>query len=175
MRNRRTGGGANICGNITSTLSGTASLAQWLRRPSREREARGSIPTFAVGFFFPRVEPYLWFKNTPVATLLGAWRCKGQRWDWLARCQYTVTGWDRKFGLYFLSRCGSTSEQIRVWDTLACCEDRQKQPTLFRLTLLRPLSFVVCAAWRNRRKTSLLWRLSPNHRSDNTLLTSNRG
>ena len=33
---------------------------------------------------------------------------KGQRWDWLARCQYTVTGWDGKFDLQLLSQCGST-------------------------------------------------------------------
>ena len=32
----------------------------------------------------------------------------GQCWDWLARCQYTVTGWDGKFGLQLLSQCGST-------------------------------------------------------------------
>ena len=30
--------------------------------------------------------------GTPVATLPGAWRGMGQRWDWSARCQYTVTG-----------------------------------------------------------------------------------
>ena len=30
--------------------------------------------------------------GTPVATLPGAWRYKGQRWDWSSQCQYTVTG-----------------------------------------------------------------------------------
>ena len=29
--------------------------------------------------------------GTPVATLPGAWRYKGQRWDWSSQCQYTVT------------------------------------------------------------------------------------
>ena len=32
---------------------------------------------------------------------------QGQRWDWLARFQYTETGCDRKFDLQFLSQCGS--------------------------------------------------------------------
>ena len=27
--------------------------------------------------------------GTPVATLPGAWRYRGQRWDWSARCHYT--------------------------------------------------------------------------------------
>ena len=30
--------------------------------------------------------------GTPVATLPGGQALEGQRWDWLARCQYTVTG-----------------------------------------------------------------------------------
>ena len=38
--------------------------------------------------------------DTPVATL------PGQHWDWLARCQYIVTGLGRKFDLQLLSRCG---------------------------------------------------------------------
>ena len=32
---------------------------------------------------------------------------KGQRLDWLAQCQHTVTGWDGKFDLQLLSQCGS--------------------------------------------------------------------
>ena len=47
--------------------------------------------------------------RTPVATLPGL-RClvlQGQRWDWLAQCQYSVTGWGRKFDLQLLSPCGS--------------------------------------------------------------------
>ena len=33
---------------------------------------------------------------------------QGQCWDWLARCQYIVTGWDGEFKLQLLSQCGST-------------------------------------------------------------------
>ena len=33
---------------------------------------------------------------------------KCQHWDWLAWCQYTVTGWDSKFDLQLLSQRGST-------------------------------------------------------------------
>ena len=58
---------------------------------------------------FSGVESYQWLKN---------WHSSGyparrlalysQCWDWLARCQYTVTGWDGKFDLQLLSQCGST-------------------------------------------------------------------
>ena len=61
-----------------------------------------------------------------LATLPGAWRCRVS-----TGCQYTVTGWGRTFDPQLLSQCGSTvklSEQIRPWDTLACCWD-VKQPT----------------------------------------------
>ena len=55
------------------------------------------------------VESYQWLKNWhssgyPARRLA----LKGQRWDWSARCLYTVTGWDGKFGLQLLSQCGST-------------------------------------------------------------------
>ena len=33
---------------------------------------------------------------------------KGQRWDWLTRCQYIVTGWNGKFDLQLVSQCGCT-------------------------------------------------------------------
>ena len=33
---------------------------------------------------------------------------QGQRWDWFARCQCTVTEWGKKFDLQLLSQCGST-------------------------------------------------------------------
>ena len=36
--------------------------------------------------------------DTPVATLPSTWQKKGQWWDWLAQCQYTVSGWGRKKG-----------------------------------------------------------------------------
>ena len=58
---------------------------------------------------FSRVESYQWFKNwhsggCPARHLA----LQGQHWDWLARCQYTVTGWDGKFGLQLPSQSGST-------------------------------------------------------------------
>ena len=78
-------------------------LAERLGRLPREGKILGLNPAF-VGIFFG-VESYLWLKNWhfsghPARRLV----LKGQCWDWLARCQYTVTGWDGKFGL----QCGST-------------------------------------------------------------------
>ena len=49
---------------------------------------------------------------TLVATLLGTW---GQCWDWLAWCQYTVTGRDSRVHLHFLSQCGSTNICLSGW------------------------------------------------------------
>ena len=49
---------------------------------------------------FSRVESYQWLENWHrsgyPARHLALW---GQCWDWFARCQYTVTGWRRKFDL----------------------------------------------------------------------------
>ena len=58
---------------------------------------------------FPGVESCQWLKTWdssgyPARRLA----IQGEFWDWLARCQYTVTGWDGKFGLQLLSQCGST-------------------------------------------------------------------
>ena len=58
---------------------------------------------------FSGVESYQSFKNWhssgyPVRRMA----LKGQCWDWLARCQYTVTGRDGKFDLQLLSQCGNT-------------------------------------------------------------------
>ena len=55
------------------------------------------------------VESYQWLKNWhssgyPARRLA----LEGQRWDWSARCQYTVTGWGRKSDLQLLSQCGNT-------------------------------------------------------------------
>ena len=55
------------------------------------------------------VESYQWLKNWhssgyPPRRLA----LQGQRWDCSAWCQYTVNGWDGKFGLQLLSQCGST-------------------------------------------------------------------
>ena len=55
------------------------------------------------------VESYQWLQNWHSSGYPA--RCLvflGQCWDWLARCQCSVTGWDGKFGLQLLSRCGST-------------------------------------------------------------------
>ena len=51
----------------------TASLAEWLRRPPRERKIRGSNP--ACVWIFPGSSHTSDLKiGTPVATLPGAWR-----------------------------------------------------------------------------------------------------
>ena len=73
------------------------------------------------------VESYQWLKNWhssgyPARRLA----LYGQHWDWSARCQYTVTGWGRTLDLQLLSQVWQhvkLSEQIRPWDTLACCWD----------------------------------------------------
>ena len=52
--------------------------------------------------------------DTPVAILPGAGLAfLGQRRDWLNRCQFTVTGWERKFDMQLLSRWGSTFNCLR--------------------------------------------------------------
>ena len=75
------------------------------------------------------IESYQWLQNWHSsgypARCLALW---GQCWDWLARCQYTVTGWDGKLDLHLLSVAARKIEQNRPWDTLACCWD-VKQPT----------------------------------------------
>ena len=57
----------------------------------------------------------------------------GHCWDWPAQCQYTVTGWDRKFYQQtFISvwQHIKVSEQIHPWDTLACYWDVQQPTTI---------------------------------------------
>ena len=54
----------------------------WLRRPPREREVPGSNPTSARIFSGSNTSDFM--------CVPGAWRYV--RWDWSARCQYTVTG-----------------------------------------------------------------------------------
>ena len=78
-----------------------------VRRPPRERKVPGSNPACA-GIFFA-VESYQWLKHGhsggyPAKRLA----LQGQRWDWSARCQYTMAGWDGKFDLNLLSQCSST-------------------------------------------------------------------
>ena len=54
---------------------------------------------------------------------------KDHCWGWLAWCQYTVTGWDSKFDLQHLSRCGSTydclSRSVPEILTVACWDDKE--------------------------------------------------
>ena len=45
--------------------------------------------------------------DTPVATLPSCLELMSQRWEWLAQCQYTVIGCNRKFDAQLLSQCGS--------------------------------------------------------------------
>ena len=56
-----------------SSLLFTTSLAQWLRRPPRERKVPGSIPACA-GIFSGSSHTGDLNIGTPVATLPGAWR-----------------------------------------------------------------------------------------------------
>ena len=79
----------------------TASLAKWLNRT-----VRSSNPS-CDGIFPGRV-----IRATSKLAL--QWLpCQvpgviGSRWDWSARCQYTVTGRGREFNLQLLYQCGST-------------------------------------------------------------------
>ena len=57
----------------TLTAAATASLAQWLRRPSRERKIPGSNPA-CDGIFSGSSHTSGLKIGTPVATLPGAWR-----------------------------------------------------------------------------------------------------
>ena len=57
---------------------------------------------------FSGVESYQWLKKWhssgyPARRLA----LQGQCWDWSARCQYTVTGWDGQCKQQLLSQCGS--------------------------------------------------------------------
>ena len=69
--------------------------------------SRVRIPLVPGSFF--GVESYQWLRNwhssAYPARRLVLW---GQCWDWSARCQYTVTEWDGRFGLQLLSQCGCT-------------------------------------------------------------------
>ena len=63
---------------------------------------------------FYRAEPYQWLKNWLSSGQARRLAIREQRWDWLSRCQYTVTGWDRKFDLQLLSQCGSTYNCLSI-------------------------------------------------------------
>ena len=96
-----------------------------LKRSPTKRKVKGSIPACPVGIF--QVESYQWHKNWYSSGYPA--RClavQDQRWDWLARCQYTVTGWRRNvWSATSISvwQQVKSSEQIRPWGTLACCLD----------------------------------------------------
>ena len=60
-----------------------------------------------------QVKSYQWPKNWcrsgyPARRLV----LKGQHWDWLAWCQYTVTGWNRMFDLQLLRQCVSMYNRL---------------------------------------------------------------
>ena len=58
---------------------------------------------------FSGVESNQWLKNWHSSGFLARRPAlQGLCWDWFARCQYTVTGWDGMFDLQLLSQCGST-------------------------------------------------------------------
>ena len=72
--------------DVLSSVTCTTSLAKWLRRPYRERKIRRSILACVVGNFSG--------SNHTSDVKIGA-RClalKGQRWDFLAQCQYSTSG-----------------------------------------------------------------------------------
>ena len=97
-----------------------------------------------------RVESYQWLKNCD-SSGYPAMRL-GQRWNWLARCQYVVIGCDRKFDLQALSPCDRTCAcQIRPWDALPCSWD-VKQPTNKTNKLC-----TVLAARLVSRETTQIW------------------
>ena len=64
----------------------TASLAEWLRRPPRERKIPASNPACAE--IFPGSSHTSDSSGYSVRRLA----LEGQCWDWSAGCQYTVTG-----------------------------------------------------------------------------------
>ena len=77
-----------------------------VRRPPRDWQTWVRFP-FCRGSFF-QIESYqriqIWcFGGYPASYLA----IQGQRWGWLARCRYPVTGRDRTFDLR-LSQCGNT-------------------------------------------------------------------
>ena len=91
-----------------SQLCSSHLLAGLVVKASASGSGRSQVQIpLATGFF--QVESYQWLINWhssgyPARRLA----LKGQRRDWSARCQYTVTGWGRKFDLQLLFQCGST-------------------------------------------------------------------
>ena len=94
---------------ITTALSSyTTSLAYWIRCPPWERKIPGSNPTCA------GVESYQWPKN--IGSVLGQFCPVSVYCDWVRWKVWSATSisvWQHI----------KLSEQIRPWDTLACCCD----------------------------------------------------
>ena len=111
------------CGCVPSVT--TAWLAQWLRCPPPGRQSCGSIPAFSAGFFFRSNHTSDLKMCIPVATLLGD-VVSGTGWTgvcmlWLGE----VESWICNSSVWqHVELC----EQIRPWDTLACCWNVE-QPT----------------------------------------------
>ena len=85
----------------------THCLAGLVVKASASRAEDPGFQSHLRWLFFSQVESWLknWHSSGYPARHLTLY---GQRWDWLARRQYTLTGWGRKFGLQLLSQCGST-------------------------------------------------------------------
>ena len=66
------------------------------------------MPVFPVEIVLGPITPVTHSTGHPVRRLA----LQGQRLNWLAQCQYTVTGLDSKFDLQLLSRCGSTGTRL---------------------------------------------------------------
>ena len=109
-----------IPGFCCRAFSGLSHIGQWLRNwySAGHRASHTwcygvsngtgwpdvSIPGFCCGFFSSLSHTGQWLRNwfsagRPASHLM-LWH---QYWDWLAWCQYTVTVWDSKFDLWFLS------------------------------------------------------------------------
>ena len=128
----------HFCLSVCTMCFGLSPLSHPLWPPrwhsSKASASRAEGPGFKsrLQLDFFGVKSYQWLQNWhssgyPARRLA----LLGQHWDWSAWCQYTVTGWGRTLDLQLLSQVWQhvkLSEQIRPWDTLACCWD-VKQPT----------------------------------------------
>ena len=102
------------CSQDTRTSTATSShrlVGLVVKASSSKAEDPGFESRLRRDFF--GVESYQWLQNWhssgyPARRLV----LQGQCWDWLAQCQYTVTGWDGKFGLQLLPQCGSTQNCV---------------------------------------------------------------
>ena len=147
--------------NVTTSMVGLKSghIRKNLTQNGEPRDVAGNAEEEeeAMGFF--RVESYQWLKNRhssgyPARRLA----LRGQYRDWLARCQYIVTGWDGKFDLQLLSQCGSTYNCLSTsvpWDTLACCSDVRQPSNKQNHSLSAAVSYTV-TGWDGKLDLKLL-------------------